>query len=174
MKKYIHGYEQIEAIQNNDENNNLWNESDVLRVKKDGKYGLVDFKGTKLVDCDYSEIVSLKGTRNSLLTTKDGMKGIIDDTGDVILDNEYKSIQAISSKYENGYIVQGQNGKYGVMNWSKTVAVEAKYETVKPIYGDGNYYVVKENGKFKIIEDIKNVPGIGESKFEAIKDEICV
>lgn len=32
----------------------------------------------------------------------------------------------------------------------------------------------KENGKFKTIEDIKNVPGIGESKFEAIKNEICV
>ena len=32
----------------------------------------------------------------------------------------------------------------------------------------------EENGKFKTIEDIKNVPGIGESKFEAIKNEICV
>lgn len=32
----------------------------------------------------------------------------------------------------------------------------------------------KEAGKFKTIEDIKNVPGIGEAKFEAIKDQICV
>ena len=32
----------------------------------------------------------------------------------------------------------------------------------------------KENGKFKTIEEIKNVPGIGESKFQTIKDEICV
>ena len=32
----------------------------------------------------------------------------------------------------------------------------------------------KQNGKFKAIEDIKNVPGIGDSKFEAIKDEINV
>lgn len=31
-----------------------------------------------------------------------------------------------------------------------------------------------ENGKFKSIEDIKNVPGIGDSKFKAIKNEICV
>ncbi|MBO4815681.1 MAG: helix-hairpin-helix domain-containing protein [Clostridia bacterium] len=31
-----------------------------------------------------------------------------------------------------------------------------------------------ENGKFKKIEDIKNVPGIGESKFENIKEDICV
>lgn len=32
----------------------------------------------------------------------------------------------------------------------------------------------QENGKYKKIEDIKNVTGIGDSKFEAIKNEICV
>lgn len=31
-----------------------------------------------------------------------------------------------------------------------------------------------KNGKFSTIEDIKNVSGIGESKFNAIKDYICV
>lgn len=32
----------------------------------------------------------------------------------------------------------------------------------------------EENGKFTKIEDIKNVSGIGESKFEKIKDDIVV
>jgi competence protein ComEA len=32
----------------------------------------------------------------------------------------------------------------------------------------------EENGKFKKIEDIRNVPGIGEAKFNAIKKQICV
>jgi competence protein ComEA len=32
----------------------------------------------------------------------------------------------------------------------------------------------KENGKFGTIEDIKNVSGIGNSKFEKIKEYICV
>lgn len=31
-----------------------------------------------------------------------------------------------------------------------------------------------ENGKFETIEDLKNVPGIGEQKFENIKEGICV
>lgn len=31
-----------------------------------------------------------------------------------------------------------------------------------------------KNGKFETIEDIKNVPGIGEQKFENIKGDICV
>ena len=32
----------------------------------------------------------------------------------------------------------------------------------------------KENGKFKTIEDIKNIPGIGEAKFNSIQDQITV
>lgn len=32
----------------------------------------------------------------------------------------------------------------------------------------------KENGKFKNIEEIKNVPGIGENKFKQIENQICV
>ena len=32
----------------------------------------------------------------------------------------------------------------------------------------------EENGKFKSIEDIQNVPGIGDAKYEAIKNDICV
>ena len=32
----------------------------------------------------------------------------------------------------------------------------------------------KQNGKFKAIEDLKNVSGIGESKFDNIKDKITV
>ena len=32
----------------------------------------------------------------------------------------------------------------------------------------------EKNGKFKTIEDIKNVTGIGDSKFEAIKENISV
>ncbi len=32
----------------------------------------------------------------------------------------------------------------------------------------------KENGKFATIEDIKEVSGIGEAKFNKIKDLICV
>ena len=32
----------------------------------------------------------------------------------------------------------------------------------------------KENGNFKTVDDIKNVSGIGESKFEKIKDYVCV
>lgn len=146
------GYDTVEAIENYDKDNTLWYEEDVLKVKKDGKYGVIDFKGKTVADCIYDSIDAIKGTSNSLITVKDSKKGLIDNTGAVIIDNEYKNIVAISDKYENGYIVQAQNGKYGVINCNKKVALAAKYEDVKAIYGNGIYYVVKENGKWKIID----------------------
>lgn len=148
----ISGYETVEAIENYDSANNLWYEKGVLKVKKDGKYGLVDLKGTQIANCEYDSITALQGTENSLIAIKDGKKGIIDNTGAVIVESKYKKIQAISEKYENGYIVQEQNGKYGVINWSKTVALDSKYDEIKPIYGNGEYYVVKEKGTWKVID----------------------
>lgn len=153
-EEIITGYDSIEAIENYNENNAIWYEADCLKVKKDRKYGLIDFKGKSLTECEFTDIVSLKGTNNSLLTTKDGKKGIIDNTGAVIVENKYKNIQPISNKYENGYIVQALNGKYGVMNWNKTVAVDTKYEEIKPIYANGKYYAVKENKKWKVIDTV--------------------
>ena len=32
----------------------------------------------------------------------------------------------------------------------------------------------EKNGKFKAIDDLKNISGIGEAKFNQIKDLICV
>ena len=150
----ITGYDSVEAIENYDSSNTMWYESGVLKVKKDGKYGLVDLKGNKLAECEYSSIDALKGTTNSLITKKDEKYGLLDNTGATILSNEYKSIKPISDKYENGYIVQNESGKYGVMNWNKTVAVDTKYDDVKQLYSNGNYYVVKENGKWKIVDTV--------------------
>lgn len=70
-------YEDIETIQNSDENNNLWYETNVLKVKKDGKYGVINLDGKEVVACEYDDITALKGVTNSLVTTKDGKKDLL-------------------------------------------------------------------------------------------------
>lgn len=155
-EEIITGYDTITAIENYDENNNLWYENDVLLVSKDGKYGLVDFKGKELLKCEYDKIESLKGVKNSLLTTKNKKVGLVDNIGSIILENEYNKIVPISDKYENGYIVTNSDGKVGVVNRDKKVAVEYKYDEIKQIYGNGKY-VVKADGKWQIIDTEENV-----------------
>ena len=64
-------YEQIEAISNRDKNNNIWYESNVLKVQKDGKYGLIDLKGKELLPCQYEQISAIEGIKNTLKVQKD-------------------------------------------------------------------------------------------------------
>ena len=124
-------YDLVEAIENYDSSNNLWYAPSILKVSKDGKYGLIDTSGSVLVQCEYDSITALKGVDNSLLTEKDGKYGIIDNVGTVIIENNYSKIEPISDRYEDGYIVENENGKMGVINFTKTVAVEAKYDDIK-------------------------------------------
>ena len=56
-------------------------------------------------------------------------------------------------------------------------ATQTQLETlpgIGPSTADKIIQYRKENGNFKNIEDIKNVSGIGDSKYENIKDKICV
>lgn len=56
-------------------------------------------------------------------------------------------------------------------------ATQVELESVTGIGPSTALKIIKyreENGKFKTIEDIKNVSGIGNAKFETIKNEICV
>ena len=145
-------YSLVEAFENYDENNNLWYESEIFKISKDGKYGVIDSKGKEIVSCDYESIEALKGVSNSLLTKKDGKYGIIDNTGTVIIENKYKSIEALSTRYEDGYIVKDENGKFGVINYTKSVAVENKYDDIKKLTEKGKYYIVKEENKWKVVD----------------------
>lgn len=149
-KELVTGYDTIQALENYDKNNNLWYETDVLLVSKQGKYGLVDFKGKELLKCEYDTIEALKGVKNSILIQKDKKYGLVDHIGATIIEPEYKAIKPISDEYANGYIVTTTENKMGVISRDKTIAVETKYQDIKGIYGNGNY-VVKDGNTWQII-----------------------
>lgn len=151
-EEIITGYDSIEAFENYDENNNLWYEKDILKVCKDGKYGVTDFNGKIIVECEYDSLEALKGVDNVLLTKKNGKYGIIDNVGTVIIDNKYNAIEPISNRYEDGYIVKDDKGKYGVISYSKSVVLENKFDDIKNVYGNGKYYIVKQDNSWKIVD----------------------
>ena len=146
-------YDLVEAIENYDSSNNLWYAKDILKVSKDGKWGIIDTKGNIIVDCTYDDITALKGVENSLLTEVDGKYGIVDYVGSVIIENKYKSIEPLADKYEKGYIVENSEGKYGVITYTKNAVLQEKYDAIKNIYGNGKYYIAKEGDKWEIIDE---------------------
>ena len=150
-EEIIKGYDSITALENYDNENNIWYENDVLLASKDGKFGLVDFKGKELLKCEYDEITTLKGVKSSLITKKDAKFGLVDNIGATIIENTYIKIAPVSDKYEDGYIVTDSDKKMGVINHNKSTDVEVKYQDIKALGGNGKY-VVKESGKWQVID----------------------
>lgn len=149
-KQLFTNYEQVEVIYNHDENNNIWYESNILKVQKDGKYGLINLEGKEILACTEDNIEPMLGTKSVYITTANGKKGLVDNMGKVIIENNYAEISALESKYSNGFIIKNEQGKYGVINNDKTVALEEKYDEISPV-SENKMYVVKEGSDYKIV-----------------------
>lgn len=144
------GYSQVEAIENYDENQNVWYEKDILRVKKDDKYGLINLKGEEILRCEYDNIYPIVGIENSLIVEKDGKQGLVNNTGKIVINPTYKEIKALGKDYKQGYITVDDNGKQGVISYLEEQILENKYDKIKPIYAK-NFFVVEENDKTRVI-----------------------
>ena len=142
-------YENVEVMQNIDKYNQIFYDTNILKVSKDGKYGLINYKGKELLECEYQNIEPLKYVSNSFVTTKDDKKGLVDASGSKIIENEYNEIESLTYKYEDGYIVK-KDDKYGLINYSKQSVLECKYDKIENITGSGMYVVV-EDGTKKVV-----------------------
>lgn len=150
-KEIYQGYDKVEALENYDKNGNAWYEKDILKVQKDGKYGLINIDGKEILSIEYENIETLKGMENSLIVEKDGLKGLVNNSGVTIIEPKYKKITNFGDDYKKGYITVDQDGKYGLVNYVGAKVLDNKYEKVENIYGE-NYFVIQENKKQKVID----------------------
>ena len=159
-EEILTGYDKIEAIDNIDKNENVWYEDNVLRVQKDGKYGLIDLNGKELLPTEYDEIIGLNGIENSILIKKDDKYGLVNDTGSVIIEPNYKEIKNLGETYREGYITIDENDKYGVINSDYTIICEPQYSTIEPI---GNEFWKVSIVTFQTYDNKNEVYGILDS-----------
>ena len=166
-KEIFTGYDKVQALENYDENNNLWYEENVLLVEKDGKYGLIDFKGNEILKPSYEKIYTLKGIRNSIITEIDNKKGVVSHLGQVLVENKYEEIKSLGQNTRL-YIVK-LDGKYGVEG-----ILDCKYQDIKPL-NNKEIFCVKEDGKYKVIDtEEKAVFNEKFDNIETIKENIIV
>ena len=167
-KEQFTGYDQVQAVENYDKNNNIWYEKGILKVQKNGKYGLINFKGKEILAPEYDEIFSIKGVENSIIIKKDNLLGLCNNEGNIIIEPKYQEIKPLSEEnYKLGYIVTNQDKKQGIITLDKKVALEEKYDEVKQVTGN-DMYVVKENGTLKLVNNEQTT--ILENKFDDVKE----
>ncbi len=110
---------------------------------------------------------------------EDGMKIKIPSINETIDNKAIDNIEDYISM-ESGENVTSSNknnttNKVNIVNIN--TATQTELETLPGIGTSTALKIINyrnENGKFNSIEDIKNVSGIGESKFEVIKELICI
>ena len=159
-------YDKIEALQNKDKNNNFWYEQNVLKVQKDGKYGLINLNGKEITTIEYEEIIAMSGIENSFKIKKDGKYGIVDSEGKTVVEPKYVDIDILGKDNKSGFIVKDDSGKYGIIDYSNNQVLEIKYDSVEKVYGN-DLYVVTVDGKQKLVN--KENADVLTEEFDSIK-----
>lgn len=155
-QEILKGYDKVEAIDNYDAKENIWFEDNLLRVQKNGKYGLIDFQGNTVLNCEYDAIYALKGVTENIIVEKDGKLGLVNSLGQAILNTEYSTIQTLKDGYKNEYLVANTDGVFGVISTTGTKVLDTKYQEVKYL-GSNETYAVKVNDKWQLVNNKEEV-----------------
>lgn len=99
-------------------------------------------------------------------TVKDGQKIYIPS-----VDDEEERTIVSGDTYEN---IKNENDEVMVNINTATQTELEELPGIGPSIASSIITYRKQNGKFKNIEEVKNVSGIGESKYNKIKDSICI
>ena len=126
--------------------------------------------GGSLEDADLTKV-------NLAYTISDGQKIYIPKVGEFI-SSQGEFSEYISSEFGNNDLIENENGiTSGGEKVNINTANQTELETLQGIGPSTAQKIIdyrKKNGKFESIEDVQNVKGIGDGKFEDIKDNICV
>ena len=149
------GYDTIEVIDNYDSKRNTWYENNVLKVSKNGKYGIINFDGQEVLPCEYDGITALKGVKANFVVEKNGNVGLVNEVGQTIVKPEYKDVLALKDGYKSEYVIVNTENKQGLISTSGAVLIETKYDKVKYI-GSSHLYAVNENETWKLFDAEEN------------------
>ena len=137
----------------------------IVKIKEGSRIvDVIEAAGGITEDADVSKI-------NLAYIVEDGQKIFIPSiTDEITEETEY-----VTSESGDNIIVDDNEGENVMVNINK--ATQTELETLPGIGPAMALRIIEhreENGNFENIEEIKNVKGIGDAKFENIKNNICV
>lgn len=163
-------YEKVEPIKLKNVASDLMYEKTVLKYKEDGKYGLINLDGKKLLKAQYDEIESLSYKEGELLAKKEEKYGVININGKIVVNTEYDNISVdayhttgIGYKFA-GYIVSNkteQGYRYGYIDYKGKKMLPTEYNEISRITNikdkEQIYLIVAKNGQYGLINNEKEL-----------------
>lgn len=167
-------YSKVEPIENYD-NSKTWYEQGILKYEADGKYGLINFKGKKILEEEYEKIYPLSGIEKSIVVEQNGNKGLVNSSlEELVIDLKYSNIEALTKNYSDGYIVSNSEGKKGIVTSSGKVIFDCKYDKIENLTGNDMYIVSKENKNILINKKEEEILNIEDKIIKSINNNNLV
>lgn len=197
---FIYVYNNFNKYSENDEiilNNNI---NEIENIQEKEKIGIAENKekvivhvigevnnpgvvtleeGSRIIDA----IKAAGGKTEEADLSKINLAYIVEDGTQIYIPRINENLNEIELMSENAgqsIILESNTGSNGEDKNVKVNINTANKEKLETLPGIGETTAQKiidyreENGKFKSIEDIKNVGGIGDAKFNSLKDKITV
>ena len=163
-------YEKIEAFVLEDTSSQIPFEKSVLKYKKDGKCGLIDFAGIEITSNMYDAIECLEYKEGCFIVEKEGKLGVINLKGTEVVEIKYDKILADgyyeeeTKSYNAGFVVgqKTEDGyRYGYINSKGKKILDMQYNEINRVTDIKDcknvYLVAFENGKAGLIRNKKNI-----------------
>lgn len=160
-------YDEVEPIQLKNIASVLSCERSVLKYKKGGLYGLIDFDGKEITKNIYNKLENLQSTEGKFLVEKDGKFGIINLNGSVLVKTSYDVVKT-DGYYDkkSGYIYSGfitgnktEDGyRYGYISYDGKIILKEEYNSLTRVPNmEKIYLIISKDGRYGLYQESKKV-----------------
>ena len=121
-------------------------DKDLLILKKDKLYGFIDYSGNIVINPIYKSAEDFSDGLAKVITIDDKVE-FINTNGEVVLRTNVDWIL----NFKNGVAAVKKNNKYGFVDKSGKLVIEAKYDEICYDFNEYGFSIIKENNKYGTI-----------------------
>lgn len=123
-----------------------WFVGGLARVRKDGKWGLIDKTGKVVIPIKYTQADNFLEGASAMAVQKGSKYGLVNRSGVEITKIEYEAYILFTHKDDLALVKKG--GKYGFMNMAGKIVIPIKYDKSASFsFGDKDKVQVTLNGE---------------------------
>ncbi len=183
-EKMFENYEEIDPIEIKNVVSVLPFEKNILKYKKDGKWGLINFSGKEITKNIYTSIENLQASEGKFLVSNNEKYGVINVNGKTLVELEYDSIR--SDEYfsdETGYVKAGfitsiktsEGYRYGYRNYEGRKILKEEYNDMVRIQDKEKVYlIVSKDGRYGLYQDSKKIINTEYQEMEYCDDDTLI